>query len=339
MIILKDFYRKKTTKVATIVFIFLILIIYLIFSLRSYYANFVAKSYQENTYLLIKSKSEMAEKLKNTNIVGLERVVLLSPDLNSNFDYSLLLDSSNTEVIAKKGDNLAKEQCILEISNELYNDSIDTNNITLLSDNKRLIFNVKNVRRNIFSSIIISSENFNKLSYNSFVYTAKIKEYKKISKLLAYLDAFEEIDEVTLVRAYQKADTIDTVLKYEQVLTMISKVLIIIGLIFVFIYLLFLRNVLIDEMDEMDIEKKLGFSNKSICFIIIIKLFLLVITAFIIAFNFNVFINLLLNAFKINVEIINLYMSIRIFLLLVFTTFAFALICYLFMMRKLNKFK
>ena len=49
------------------------------------------------------------------------------------------------------------------------------------------------------------------------------------------MDAFKEIDEVTLVRAYQKADTVDTVLKYEQVLTMISKVFIIIGLIFVFI--------------------------------------------------------------------------------------------------------
>lgn len=95
MIILKDFFRKKSSKISILIFVFLIFIIQLILSFKNYYENFITGTYKDNTYLLIKANTNSMLDLKNNNnIADVENIILLNPDFSTNFNYNLLLDSS-----------------------------------------------------------------------------------------------------------------------------------------------------------------------------------------------------------------------------------------------------
>lgn len=308
MIILKDFFRKKTSKISILIFVFLIFIIQLIFSFKNYYENFITRTYSDNTYLLIKANSDFVQDLKNNNnISDVENIILFKPDFSTNFNYNFLLDPQNSDIIVVKDTNniLGNDQCILEISNELYDSKLKDENITFNYKSNIINLDIISIRKGVFSRVILSQKRFDELKESSYNYIANIKDYEKINKIFGEIKSSNEINELTLVHAYQKMDTINTVIKYEKVLNVLNKGLLIIGIVFSLIYIIVLKNIITDELEYMKIEKMLGFNEQKIFFIVLSKIILSNIIAFITANIFYIIISMLLNLYKINVKVLN----------------------------------
>ena len=159
MIILKDFFRKKSSKISILIFVFLIFIIQLILSFKNYYENFITGTYKDNTYLLIKANTNSMLDLKNNNnIADVENIILLNPDFSTNFNYNLLLDPQNSDIIVVKDTNniLENNQCILEISNELFDSKLKDKNITFNFKGNIINFDIISIRKGVFSRVILS---------------------------------------------------------------------------------------------------------------------------------------------------------------------------------------
>lgn len=340
MIILKDFFRRKTSKISILIFVFLIFIIQLVFSFKNYYENFITKTYKDNTYLLIKANSDFMQDLKNNkNISDVENIILFNPDFSTNFNYNFLLDPQNSDIVVLKDTNniLEYDQCILEISNELFDSNLKDKNITFNYKSNIINLDIFSIRKGVFSRVILSQKRYDDLKKNSYNYIANINDYKNINKIFDEIKSNTEIKELTLVHAYQKIDTINTVIKYEKVLSTLNKGLLIMGIIFSLIYIIVLKNIITDELESMKIEKMIGFNNQKIFAIVLSKIILSNIIAFITANIFYIIISILLNLYKINLKVLNFSLLQNIISLILIISFSLCFIYCIILNHKMIK--
>lgn len=132
-------------------------------------------------------------------------------------------------------------------------------------------------------------------------------------------------------------DTINTVIKYEKVLNILNKGLLIIGIIFSLIYIIILKNIITDELESMKIEKMLGFNKQKIFVIVLSKIILSNIIAFITANIFHIIISILLKLYKINVKVLNFSLLQNIISLIFIISFLLCFIYCIFLNHKMIK--
>lgn len=87
MILLKGFFRKKTTKIYLTIFIVLSLGLIVLFSFINYFYKVANDIFQDSSFLVVASETDYYNLLsKDKNVSKIEKIVLLKPD----YDYNVL---------------------------------------------------------------------------------------------------------------------------------------------------------------------------------------------------------------------------------------------------------
>ena len=129
-ILIKGFFRSKFIKTYLVMFTTLIVIITILFTFGTYYSNIKTKTYQENTYFLIRSDRDIFKEVsEQKEVESLERILLFKPEENmnliieNNIKWFNLLDSNN-EFIVVLSENGSVELNNNEITLQIRNDTL-----------------------------------------------------------------------------------------------------------------------------------------------------------------------------------------------------------------------
>ena len=252
MIILKSFYRKKNTKIYLVIITLLFLAMGTLLYLRQNNYN-RANSNLEPSYIKFNSNKENLEFIKNIKGIkelkyGIETYYY---DETYNYSKSIYIFSNNTV-----------ENNHTYISQQLTSDFLSIASITL-TENKYNFKVDKIINENIdFNYMYISPTDFKTLStktkyYTFFIYPNKwLEKNKIINKLQTKGIAKEDIEVNEKTRLYSNS----FLTKYY----IISIILITIGIIFLIVLFITIKNILVDENKNTKLLKYLGFHNNMI---------------------------------------------------------------------------
>lgn len=252
MIILKSFYRKKNTKIYLVIITLLFLSIGILLYLRQSNYN-RANNNLEPSYISFNANKEALEFIQKINDIKELKYGIEAYYYNKAHDdtRSIYLFSNN-EV----------ENNYTYISQYLTTDFSSIASITLNGNKYHFKVN-KIINENIdFEYMYISSTDFNTISskssnYTFFIYPSKwLEKDKIINRLKTFGILKENIEE------YEKTRLVSNsfLTKYY----LISIVLIIIGIIFLIVLFITIKNILIDENKNTKLLRCLGFRNSTI---------------------------------------------------------------------------
>lgn len=287
MILIKGFFKYKSTKIYIFVFVTMLIILSLLFGFSKYYSNIVTNTYQDNSYFILISKQDMLEDIKKSHYAdNIEEVALLIPsdieEMNHlNVNVNTFVDQDNNFIIVKLGDikdDLKENQIIIEFPkftlDSLSNLSdLTSKNIFLKISNEKLEFNIRDVRESNFSRIIVSRKIFDKLLSNKkyYAYTFVMNDYSNIKDINNYFKSFENV-EIKFLQYYENVSKLNTIQALEKTFDLLSKACFASMMIFVVLYLIIMCNIIFDEVDRMYLEKLLGFNKKQLRKILMMKI-------------------------------------------------------------------
>lgn len=271
MIILKSFYRKKNTKIYLIIITLLFLAIGTLLYLRQNNYN-RANNNLEPSYITFNANKENLEFIRNINGIKELKYGIKAYYYDEPYNYSkkIYLFSNNTV-----------ENSHTYINGYLADDFSSIASITL-NENEYDFKVDKIINENIdFEYMYISTTDFNTLStkteyYTFFIYPNKwLEKDKIINKLQTKGISKENIEE------YEKTRLVSNsfLTKYY----LISIILIIIGIVFLIVLFITIKNILIDENKNTKLLKYLGFHNNTIKKYHILKIISLLALSFIIS--------------------------------------------------------
>ena len=210
--ILKSFYRKKSTIIYLTIITLLFLVLSIMLIINRYLEEIKNNYYIDSNLVLIKSNIDYKDLLENyNNITNIKKCILFS------YTDDLITESYvndlniNNKVIVYPDDDLENEEIILGLMTYYYEFSkskisnILNESIKVNFDGKELNLNlidvVDNERK---SNIYIADELFEELTINNYSYTFNIKTEKDEKEVRKYLD--ENIDGEVYYLKYELAD-------------------------------------------------------------------------------------------------------------------------------------
>lgn len=345
MILLKGFFRKKSTKVYLIIFSTLLTATILLFSVKNYYSDLENDFFQKNTYLLVVSKNDSyADFAKNRNVVNIKRVLLFKPDYTNDIfrksndkeetnSNSLMswkeLSETGTETIfvfsnnkneSKKSDNQISIN-ISPLTIEAINiaDLVDKN-VSFNYDDKKISFIVKDINESAFINIYIAENVFNNLLDNSkeFTYILTIKSYENAKSMEAKLATSKNVKQVDLKQKMpdeKEAKTMEAVKGFLKSLKIASYFII---FSFLIVFFSIKQNIIKDENRNINIESLLGYNKNVIKKYLGLKIFALDILTYLISATFSIILLLITNKLlNFQFEILNTFL-----LFIIYTTSA-----------------
>lgn len=325
--ILKSFWRKKTTKIYLIMLTSLFLTINMLFIAKEYVAILKERQYLKISLVENISKKDNIEILeKDKNIHNIKRTMKLrlinglKGDIFINHEFFTYRGKdtkyklNDNEVIIRLSslDYINKYPLIEEYKNKQLTFSWNDETVTLtvkdiISDNKRTELIISD---NLFSQYVNKSNEYN--------YTFSFTSTEKYYEFLNNRDR-PEIGEVTMW-------DIETAIEYEErmMLEACSKFLNIsiysIDIIFLVIIFIVNKNIISDFSKNIDLEHKLGFKNKKIKLNTLKCLLTLHIASFMIILILNTLVisivNLIIKA-NINVFDIKIYYIFMVVILII----------------------
>ena len=262
--ILKSFYRKKSTIIYLIIITLLFLVLSIMLIINRYLEEIKNNYYIDSNLVLIKSNIDYKYLLENyNNIINIKKCILFS------YTDDLITESYvndlniNNKVIVYPDDDLENEEIILGLMTYYYEFSkskisnILNESIKVNFDGKELNLNligvVDNERK---SNIYIADELFKELTINNYSYTFNIKTEKDEKEVRKYLD--ENIDGEVYYLKYELADDyvinekIDNYISISKILTLVLSG----GLLLILIIIN--KNIIADLDKNMMLEHKLG---------------------------------------------------------------------------------
>lgn len=262
--ILKSFYRKKSTIIYLTIITLLFLVLSIMLIINRYLEEIKNNYYIDSNLVLIKSNIDYKDLLENyNNIINIKKCILFS------YTDDLITESYvndlniNNKVIVYPDDDLENEEIILGLMTYYYEFSkskisnILNESIKVNFDGKELNLNligvVDNERK---SNIYIADELFEELTINNYSYTFNIKTEKDEKEVRKYLD--ENIDGEVYYLKYELADDyvinekIDNYISISKILTLVLSG----GLLLILIIIN--KNIIADLDKNMMLEHKLG---------------------------------------------------------------------------------
>lgn len=262
--ILKSFYRKKSTIIYLTIITLLFLVLSIMLIINRYLEEIKNNYYIDSNLVLIKSNIDYKDLLENyNNIINIKKCILFS------YTDDLITESYvndlniNNKVIVYPDDDLENEEIILGLMTYYYEFSkskisnILNESIKVNFDGKELNLNlidvVDNERK---SNIYIADELFEELTINNYSYTFNIKTEKDEKEVRKYLD--ENIDGEVYYLKYELADDyvinekIDNYISISKILTLVLSG----GLLLILIIIN--KNIIADLDKNMMLEYKLG---------------------------------------------------------------------------------
>lgn len=362
MIILKSFFRKRTTKIYFIIFCIMFTSIMTIFSFTNYYAKIIDDLFSNNSLMIVSSNIDHYNKIQKTDVVkNIESVVLLKPNKQMNTVKSLpeyidgvlvggneaaqdsLSDISWTVLTLTKLDSVlvlpGSKNGVQLKDNEISIGIREDNYVGFHNDIKKIIGkpigfylneeSINFVINSFFPSqwpiFLVSDNVYQQLFEKSKMYSYKVlvnndMKSRNLLEELKKIDTSEDFKAI-VETTYNNEDgnTVARFLDLSDALTFISYIVIVILII---IFIIIIKNIVNDSKKNIMLEKKIGFSNLIIKKNIFLQLtcfgFLSLILSYIISIILNNFINYM---FKLNIEIINLFLGVVIYLIML-TIFA-----------------
>ena len=344
MILLKGFFRHKSTRIYLIVFTTLIVIITVLFNFISYYSNIVTKTYQENSYFLITSNKNNYDKISNKEyIINIQKVILFEPSFSSDFlknqnvTWPNLLDLNNDFIIAipNEEDNivLADNQIAFGIpKNTLENfDNIydlKTRKVSFKIENNITEFVLKEIYESHFSQTLISNNMFQKLlaDGNLYSYIFSLDDYSKVEHIKKSLSKIEDVQEVKFIQTYQSEASFNAIKELKDVITILKYASWIFTIVFLILFLIITKNIVSDEIEKMSLERLLGYNKNQIKKFLAIKLTTLNIGIIFLSTISYIFINILIKDFlEISIDFLNIDILLNIYIVLLLVSLSFCL--------------
>ena len=343
-ILIKGFFRSKFIKTYLVMFTTLIVIITILFTFGTYYSNIKTKTYQENTYFLIRSDRDIFKEVsEQKEVESLERILLFKPEENmnliieNNIKWFNLLDSNN-EFIVVLSENGSVELNNNEITLQIRNDTLK--NFDFLYDlrgksinayylNNSYTFQIKDIINSNFFRVIISKKKFEELlnNTNSYNYIYHINNYDKIDSIINEVNEIDGIKEIKFIESYNSEETFNALKELENVIVVLNYASYIFFFIFFFLTLVIIKNVVNDEFKKMNLERLLGYSNIQIKKILIIKLiFLNIVTILLSNLVYIVICSFIKKYTKIGFNVFNNSILLIIFIILSIFSILFGLL-------------
>ena len=341
MLLLKEFFRKKTTKIYFFLFTILFLGIIIFFCFANYYSGLYDHAIKKNSAFVMLSEKDHYDELNKSNILfDIQRGLIFEPD----YSYTILGRQGmevkkDGQVILKKdpiyGESEFFWEDFTEFNNNIvvfkasdYNLSLNSGEIALgylpnsrftdekLAEliDKKLGFNIGNLKKEFIItdfykspllSMAISDEDFaNLVNYSSlYFYKASVKDLKKAEKLEISLKNLEKNNNYT-VHLYVWNDGVegDKIIELAKIVEILKNVRYLISILFVIVFYFIVKNIVKDELKNSMLKRMIGFTRWKLIKIIISELLLLI--------TFSLLFSTLLS--KISLFIINKYFNIEI---------------------------
>ena len=320
MLLLKEFFRKKTTKIYFFLFTILFLGIIIFFSFAGYYEKLYNDSIKKNSaFIMLSEKDHYEELSKSTVLFDIKRGLVFKPD----YDYTLLglqgVDvQKDGQVILKKDPIPGESEFFWEDFTEFdenivifkasdYNLSLNSGEVALgakesLSNknfsellNKKLgfksgefkiEFTITDFYESPLSFMLIADEDFIKLvKYSSlYFYKASVKDLNKAEKLESKLRNLEKNNnyKASLCIWESTGDT-QNVMELNSIVDTLKSVSYLIALLFIMVFYLLIKNIIKDETSSNMLKRMIGFTKWQSLKILFMQLLLLATGSFIIS--------------------------------------------------------
>ncbi len=320
MLLLKEFFRKKTTKIYFVILTIIFLGITVFFCFAGYYEKLYNDSIKKNSaFIMLSEKDHYEELSKSTVLFDIKRGLVFKPD----YDYTLLglqgVDvQKDGQVILKKDPIPGESEFFWEDFTEFdenivifkasdYNLSLNSGEIALgakgsLSNknfsellNKKLgfksgefkiEFTITDFYESPLSFMLIADEDFAKLvKYSSlYFYKASVKDFKKAEKLESKLRNLEKNNnyKASLCIWESTGDT-QNVMELNSIVDTLKSVSYLIALLFIMVFYLLIKNIIKDETSSNMLKRMIGFTKWQSLKMLFMQLLLLATGSFIIS--------------------------------------------------------
>ena len=340
MLLLKEFFRKKTTKIYFVILIIIFLGITVFFCFANYYSRLYDHAIKKNSaFVMLSEKDHYAELNKSNILFDIQRGLIFEPD------YSYTILGRQGMEVKKDGITISKKDPIYGETDFFWEDFAEFNNIVVFKASnydlnlnsgeialgylpnsrftdeklaelidKKLGFNIGNLKKefvitNFYKSpllsMAISDEDFTKLvNYSSlYFYKASVKDLKKAEKLESKLRNLEKNNnyKASLCIWESTGDT-QNVMELNSIVDTLKSVSYLIALLFIMVFYLLIKNIIKDETSSNMLKRMIGFTKWQSLKILFMQLLLLI--------TFSLIFSILLS--KISLFIINKYFNIGI---------------------------
>ena len=337
MLLLKEFFRKKTTKIYFVILTIIFLGITVFFCFANYYSRLYDHAIKKNSaFVMLSEKDHYAELNKSNILFDIQRGLIFEPD------YSYTILGRQGMEVKKDGITISKKDPIYGETDFFWEDFAEFNNIVVFKASnydlnlnsgeialgylpnsrftdeklaelidKKLGFNIGNLKKEFvitdfykspLLSMAISDEDFtNLVNYSSlYFYKASVKDLKKAEKLEISLKNLEKNNNYTVhLYVWNEGDKIIELAKIVEILKNVSYL---ISILFVIVFYFIVKNIVKDELKNSMLKRMIGFTRWKLIKIIILELLLLI--------TFSLLFSTLLS--KISLFIINKYFNIGI---------------------------
>lgn len=348
MLLLKEFFRKKTTKIYFFLFTILFLGIIIFFSFAGYYEKLYNDSIKKNSaFIMLSEKDHYEELSESTVLFDIKRGLVFKPDYNytllgrqgvdvqkdpipgeSEFFWEDFTEFDENIVIFKASDynlSLNSGEIALGAKGSLSNKNLSellNKKLGFKSGEFKIEFTITDFYESPLSFMAIADEDFAKLvKYSTlYFYKASVKDLKKAEKLESKLRNLEKNNnyKASLCIWESTGDT-QNIMELNSIVDTLKSVSYLIALLFIIVFYLLIKNVIKDEMSSNMLKRMIGFTNWQSLKILFMELFLLTIASFII----SIFLA------KISIHIINKNFLLKLSLnnwFMLFLTYMFVII-------------
>ena len=340
--ILKSFYRKKSTKIYIIIMITIFSTLIAMNVINDYLKNVKYENFLERLYILLESDKDYYELLnKSQYFININEILLGEYNGNIIDGRYVNQNSLNNRALIYSDSSIAENEIVIGLEDYVYLfnsgniNSAKYDIVELKIQNEIFNLKIKDIYKSgKRSEIKISNTLYKSLCErnDSIIYIFNVKNENEIDKAWQYL--VDNIDGEIISLNYETPADVETRKELEEYTFFLEiSIYVFIG-IFLIILLIINKNILADLNKNIYLEYCLGFKNKIIKFNVLSRLMSIHIVSFIISIAICLSL----------IEIINLFKNLNLqlnFNLLLLELFTFILIIdfflSLFISIKLNK--
>lgn len=258
MLILKSFFRKKTTKTYLAIYTLLLSVLMVLLCTKIVLED-KENSLYNGSYIIVNSSDN--EKLKEIkNIKDIKEAIMIKED----YDNYVLVYNRNYELNSNE----------IIISSKLKENININENINIVVNDANMTLLIKNYENNdTYNIFYISNELYNKLKNNlSTSFVVNLKNWRKYENTLQELKKYYKSDNVIIY--YNKDNS-----SYETFIIVINVILITLSILFFIVLIMTCFNLVEDEKIKNKIYYKLGYPKKKLRYYIIFKIILLMLAS------------------------------------------------------------
>lgn len=338
MILLKGFFRKKTTKIYLGIFVLLLSSVLILYSFSDYYKQLSDNLFSKSSYVILASKTDNYDILeKNTNVSNIERALLFKPDYSYEIGNSVLTWSSflimsegiaNESILILSSENLKENEIALGLSFKLDETEIDIvgNKIGIFNEEKKMEFIVTELYESLFPEMRISNNLFQQLykQNNLCTYKLTVENSEAADSLVKNLKKLEKKKNGTvfLKTKYNSEETLNNYLILERIVNSLNLACNIAIFIISIIFFSIIRNIIKDDYKSINVNILLGYTRRQIKKDSFFKIIILgLITFLIVPIISSCSLFIINKTLQLNLIIFNQILLLKIFVLVAMLIF------------------